>query len=1102
MNLLGSSQHSTNEGSYIFPASFAQQRLWFLDQLAPANAFYNLSGAIPLNVPVDAALFAECLNAIVRRHEALRTTFETGPDGEVVQVIKAHMSIPVPVIDLRHLPPKDRAGHARDAAIREAAQPFDLHEGPLIRAKVVTLDDKDHVLLLTLHHIISDGWSMGILWNELSTLYSVFQQKLPSPLKDLQIQYADYAVWQRKWMHGDVFRRQMAYWKLKLHLLPVLQLPTDHPRPAMLSYSGGAHKLKFPPHLVADLRRLSQNSGVTLFMTLLAAFQVLLQRYCGQDDIVVGTPVAGRNRRELEPLIAFFVNTVVMRSDLSGDPTFHEVLRRVRATTLEAYANQELPFEKLVEELQPERDLSSNPLFRVSFQLFSNPAGIAASNDDLRDIGIERSTSVFDLACNLVEGPQSLSGSFEFSTDLFDVPTIQQLARHFQTLLENIVRDPGAHLSNLEILQPSERDGLLHLLQGEKREPALTCRVHEAIQTHSEDQPDMIAITDGDRTCTYRALQTASNTLARRLQDNKVSRGDVVGVCLDRSIEMVAAMLACWKTGAAYLPIDSTYPRDRIEFMLRDAGASAVLSNSRFSERLDAVEIPVLPVDERYLPDGEALSCAVRPDDLAYVIYTSGSTGAPKGVEISHRNLENLASWHNATYHVTAQDRATQVAGTAYDACVWEIWPYLVAGASVNIASDHIRLQPAQLASWMADRVITLAFLPTPLASLFFDQQLPANLRLRVLMTGGEKLLHGPKYPVPFDVVNHYGPTEYTVVTTFGAVKAQLHGAEDGRASSSPPIGRPIFNTNVYVVDRDLRLAPPGVPGELCITGAGLARAYRGRPSLTAEHFVPDPFSTLPGARMYRTGDLVRYSGDGQVEFLGRRDSQVKIRGSRVEPGEVEAAILAHPAVRQVAVTSVHSSGPGEQTSLAAYVVRGESELPSASEMKHFLQQSLPDYMIPSLFFRVDALPMTPNGKIDRDTLPAPGSAEPLESPAITDGRDHLEELIADCWAELMGVDRVGVLQNFFSELGGHSLIATQLIARMRQLLHIDFPLQRIFEAPTVAEFASAIRQNAAEWATAQTVISVLLQLEHMTDQDVSLMLDAPPTLSLPRSQA
>ena len=1079
-----------NEDAYVFPASFAQGRLWFLDQLLPGNTIYNLGGTISLNVPIDPSLFARCLNEVVRRHEALRTTFDKSSSGEVLQVIKPDLTIPVPVLDLRRLPAEERHSQLRDVAILEVGQPFNLREGPLIRAQIITLGEAEHVLLITCHHIISDGWSMGVLWREMIALYSAFQQGLPSPLPELPIQYADYTEWQRKWLRGDTYERQLEYWTSRLSHLPVLQLPTDRPRPARLSYSGGSRNLAFPAKLVDDLRALSQSKGVTLFMTLLAAFQILLQRYSSQNDIVVGTPLAGRNRRELEPLIGFFVNTVVMRTDLSGDPTFDEVLHQVRLTTLEAFANQDLPFDKLVQELRPDRDLSSNPLFRVSFQLFSTPAGIGSMSNSIPEACFERSTSVFDLACNLVDSTDTVSGVLEFSTDLFDSQTIERMAIHFQTLLESIVENAAERISRLEIIPLSERHMLLQLSAGAKFDNGLAMPVYQAVRSIASDTPDAIAVTCEDANCTYRELEELSSKIAGLLQCRRVSQGSVVGICCDRTIDMVAAMLATWKAGAAYLPLDSATPPDRIEFMLRDAGAAAVLCETKFLDRLSGNVVPLIDVGTAHSRAAtyRAPSRALDPDDLAYVIYTSGSTGVPKGVEITHRSLCNLVLWHNATYDVSPGDRATQVAGAGFDACVWELWPYLAAGASIHIANDYVRLQVSKMARWMAEEVITLAFLPTPLAAAFLDQPLPEGLCLRVLMTGGEKLQRGPEHPVSFDIVNHYGPSECTVVTTCAKV-----APDDPQASYKvpPPIGRPIHNTRVYVLDAWQRLVPFGLPGELYIGGVGLARGYRNAPSLTAESFIPDEFSGVVGGRLYRTRDLVRFRLDGQLEFLGRVDSQVKIRGSRVELGEIEAAMLQHSAIRQAAVVQISSDDGADATTLASFIVGRADELPGTVELRRFLQRSLPEYMIPSKFFAVPALPLTRNGKLDREGLLLPGLAQPLREPEVEQGRDILEELLAEIWADLLGVEQVGIHQNFFVDLGGHSLLATQLVSRMRQTLRIDFPLQRIFEAPTISAFSATIRQNAAEWATAEAVISVLLQLEQMTEEEVSSMLDS-----------
>lgn len=1071
----------------VFPASFAQERLWFLDQLAPGNPFYNLHGSIPLRVHLDPAVFERCLNEVVARHETLRTTFSLTRDGQVVQVIRSELWLAVPAIRLDHLPPSARVAEAQNAALHEAQEPFDLRNGPLIRAKILILGEQEHVLLLTLHHIVGDGWSMGILWKELVLLYTAFSQNQPSPLGGLAIQYADYATWQRKWMQGEIHSRQLAYWQQKLAALPALKLPTDLPRPAVLSYQGASHPLRFEVRTLAVLRQLSRRRGVTLFMTLLAAFQVLLRRFAQQDDIVVGTPVAGRSRPELEPLVGFFVNTVVMRSDLSGDPSFAELLGRVRKTALEAYANQDLPFEKLVEAMQPRRSLGQNPLFQVSFQLFSTPAGIESGAEAVGEATAERATSVFDLACNLVEGAETLSGTLDYSTELFKPASIARLSTHFVALVERILADPDARLSEIDRL--SDPDRLIVLQRwNETRQPALISgRLPDVIAARATEAPDAIAVTDESGQYTYRELQRHAATVATRLVGAGVVRGGLVGVLLPRSIGLVAALLGVWKAGAAYLPLDPALPVERLLFMLQDAGADAVVALPPATKWLVNTGLPlVLLEQDEDVEEHGTKAIAVGTDDLAYVMYTSGSAGRPKGVEISHRGLENLVSWHLRTYGVGATDRATQVAGIAYDASAWELWPYLAAGASVHVASDLLRLSVTALAQWMVEKVITLSFLPTPLAQLFVEQRLPSQLSLRVLLTGGEKLHQGPTRPLPFEYANHYGPTEYTVVTTSAIVAAHAAVSEPSRASAHPPpIGRPIHNTQLYVLDSDLNPVPIGASGELYVAGVGLARGYRRRPALTAERFLPNPYSEVPGDRFYRTGDVVRYLPEGDLEYLGRGDQQVKVRGVRIELDEIEAALVGHPEVLQAAV----ALSPGsDQAScrVDAYLVKRDGSRLAAMDLRRYLQRFLPEAMVPSRFFAVPHLPLTPNGKTDRAALVAGALAEQLAPGDETAPRDALEEVLAEVWGEVLELDHVGVHQDFFADLGGHSLLATQLVSRLRELLALDVPLQQVFETPSVAAFAASLRADPAQALTVQAAVDALLAVEGMSDDDVA----------------
>jgi amino acid adenylation domain-containing protein len=1035
-----------------FPLSFAQQRLWFLSQLAPGNPFYNVPAALRLRGQLDVAALHSSLNAIVERHEVLRTTFQMS-EGQPSQLITPTLRLPFPLLELSTLAPEEREAAALRLANEEARHPFDLACGPLLRTSLLRLGEQDHVLLLTMHHIVCDGWSMGLFFRELSSLYTAFVDGHPSPLPPLPIQYADFAVWQRDWLQGEVLSNQLGYWRRQLADLTPLQLPTDRPHPPLPSFRGASHYFTLPEQLSAALRQLSRREGVTLFMTLLTAFQLLLHRYSGQDDIVVGAPIANRNRAEIEALIGFFVNTLVLRTNLAGNPTFRELLARVREVALEAYAHQDLPFEMLVEELQPERDLSRNPLFQVTFQLLNAPRGeLNMQNLQVTSLGLAARTAKFDIALGLWEDEQILAGRLEYSTDLFEAATIARLVGHFSRLLEGIVAAPDARLADLPLLSTAERQQLLLDWNATSAPYPHETPLHQLIEAQVARTPDALAVAAEQGQLSYAELNRRANGLAHHLQQLGVRPDTLVGLYMERSLAMVVALLAILKAGGAYVPLDPTSPAERLHYMLADAGLSLVISQPELAERLPASGLQVL-----YLrPDGRGAGAereenpvsAVRARHLAYVIYTSGSTGRPKGVMIEHDGLINLLDWHQFNYHVTNADRATQLASPAFDASAWEIWPYLVAGASIHIPDDQTRVSPLELLDWLANKKITIAFLPTPLAAAILDLVWPPAMALRVLLTGGEKLLQGPKKKLSAHLFNHYGPTESTVVATWAPVALQT------KPGPPPPIGRPIANTEVYVLDRYMQPVPIGVPGELHIGGVGLARGYLNRPQLTAEKFIPNPFSTSPDARLYKTGDLVRYLPDGDLEFLGRLDQQVKIRGLRVELGEIEAVLAEHPAVREAAV--VARENPPSNIQLCAYVVP-DPEYKDGEDLRHFLQEKLPAYMIPSSFVSLEALPITPNGKLDRPALSALDNAQSVLVQHYVAPRTTLEETLAGIWAEVFQVEQIGINDNFFTELGGHSLLGTQLLSRVRSTLKVEVPLRSLFEAPTVSSFARVV---------------------------------------------
>jgi len=919
----------------LLPLSFAQQRLWFLDKLIPNNAFYNVPSALRVIGSLNLEALEQTFAEIVRRHEALRTTFVM-LERQAVQVISPTLTIPISVVDLQSLPDAKRETQALYLMTEEAQRPFNLATGPLLRVTVLRLQETEHILLLNLHHIVSDGWSIGILIRELATLYEAISSASPPSLPALPIQYADFAYWQRQWLQQagkdgcTPLQTQLNYWRQQLDEISFLNLPTDRMRSAHQTYRGSTQFLQISESLSEALEALSQREGVTLFMTLLAAFQILLCRYTQQEDITVGTPIANRNRSEIEPLIGFFVNSLVLRTNLSGNPTFLEVLSRVREVALGAYAHQDLPFEKLVEELHPERNLSQNPLFQVVFALQNAPMaalelpGLTLSPLQFVDTGATR----FDLEFHLWERSKSntlgantegISGFVVYSTDLFEQTTIQRMLGHFQTLLVNIVANPQTKIADLEILTAAERQQLLVEWNNTQLDYSRELCIQQLFETQVEQTPDAIALVFETEQITYKELNKRSNQLAYHLQKNGVIPEALVGFCVDRSIEMVVGMLGILKAGGAYVPLNPHYPTERLRCLIEDTKMPVVLTSQQWLSCLGQHHSKVICLDNWDITQEIEVNpiCKITTDNLAYVIYTSGTTGKPKGVEIEHKSLLNLIFWHQQTFAVSPFDRVTQIAGVAFDACTWEIFPYLTKGASIYFPNEEIKGSPELLRDWLVLNAITISFLPTPLAetALLLDW---SNTALRLLLIGGDKLHQYPLADCPFQVVNNYGPTENTVVTTSGTLS--INAVEkDNSTGIAPTIGRPINNTQVYILDKYLQPVPIGVVGELYIAGDGLARGYLNSPELTAQQFIDNPFSNQQNARLYKTGDVVRYQLDGNIEFLGRLDQQVKIRGYRIELGEIESLLTQHPSVQQTVVIT-HEDRLGEKR-LVAYVV-------------------------------------------------------------------------------------------------------------------------------------------------------------------------------------
>ncbi len=912
-------------GTGAYPMSFAQQRLWFLDQLSPGNPFYNVQVSIRHRGSLDLEVLERAFDAVVERHASLRTVFDL-IDGTPMQLVQPEGKIPFEAVDLRRLPPAAREREAVRIGLEERSRPYDLARGPLGRIKVLRLADRDQVLLLGLHHIVADGWSMGVLAAVLGVLYVGFVGGGGVGLPGLAVQYADFAVWQRGWLWGARWAGPWGYGGGVLAGLPVLALPLDRPRPAVQLHRGAGFGFGLPGWLVGGLAGLARSCGATLFMVLLAGWAVVLGRWAGQEEVVVGAPIAGRNRAELEGLIGFFVNTLVLRVGLGGDPGFVELVGRVREVALGAYAHADVPFEKLVEELAPGRDLSRNPLFQVTFQLFESPS--APDAVQVRP-GLELpvTSSLFDLRLDLSPLGEGLAGRVEFDTDLFERRSVEWLLERYRWVLEQVVAEPGRRLSGLSLLPV----GQARLLAGwNATEAALPAGcVHGWVEGRARLAPDALAVADGEGEWTYRELNGLANRLARRLRALGVAEGEVAAVCLPRGRAFVAAVLAVLKAGGAYLPLDAGYPAARLAQVLADARPRVLVTDPVLVAGLP------LPAGAELLcvppwPEGEESDLGLSLDGsaAAYVIYTSGSTGAPKGVLVEHGGVLNLVGWHTRAYGIGAGDRGSQLASVGFDAAVWELWPYLCAGASVHVCDDATRADGELLLAWLAEAGVTVAFLPTPLAETVLSRPWPARARLRYLLTGGDTLRRYANPAHPYTLVNHYGPTEATVVTSAGVVAAE---PDPGRL---PGIGAPIANTVCYVVDQAGRLCGPGCPGELWIGGAGVARGYRNDPDLTAERFLANPFAATP-PRLYKSGDLVRWQPDGTLGFLGRADEQVKIRGYRIEPREIETLLTQHPQVNQALVTS--KPDPTNTPQLTAYITtKGDRAEDREAQVEHW----------------------------------------------------------------------------------------------------------------------------------------------------------------------
>ncbi|HEX8241937.1 MAG TPA: amino acid adenylation domain-containing protein, partial [Longimicrobium sp.] len=1030
------------------PLSFAQQRFWFVERMGAAGAAYNIPLILTLRGALDVDALRAALDGLVARHESLRTTFRgqgTGDRGQQagpVQVVAPHVSADLHLHDLTGFA-GDGEAEAERIARAEAGTAFDLARGPLMRAELLRVSADEHRLLLTFHHIVCDAWSLTVVFRELGELYAAARDGRAPHLPPLPVQYADYAVWQRERLVGDALARELAYWRARLEGAAVLQLPTDRPRPPVQSFRGAMVPFRLDAAATARVGELARREGATSFMVLLAAFNVLLSRWTGTEDVVVGSPVAGRVPEETEPLIGVFVNTLALRTDLRGEPTFRDVLARVREGTLDAYAHQEVPFERLVEELKVGRSLDRHPLFQVIFSMHAG--GYGAPNLPGISVDVEEGdaeTAKVDLVLGMIEESGGIEGVFQYASDLFDEATIQRMASHLATLLDAALTDPAQPIAALPLMM-AEEAARLESFHGAVASHPRHLTLPALFEAQAARTPEAAAVRWNGAATSYEELNAAANRIAHRLRALGVGPEVRVAVCMERTPELIAALLAVHKAGGGYVPIDPNYPAERIAYMLADSGAPVLLTHARIAERLPSHDAATVHVDADWpqiaRESAENPDVAVDPRNLAYAIYTSGSTGRPKGVQIEHRSAVTLVHWLRE--HISDEERRAVLASTSisFDVSIAEIFGTLCWGGTLVLVRDALALPDA------GDEVVLASMAPSAAAELLRMRAIPPSVR--VLNLGGEALpnaLAQGLYALGTveRVGNFYGPTEDTTYSTWSIVE---------RGADRVYVGRPVANTRAYVLDRHLRRVPLGVPGELYLAGDGLARGYHRRPALTAERFIPDPFSNEPGGRMYRVGDLVRWRPDGQLEYLGRLDHQVKIRGHRVETGEIEAVLAEHPRVRESAVIAREDT-PGDAR-LVAYVVAAEAASPPApAELREHLKARLPEYMVPAAWVAMDALPLNPNGKVDRLRLPAPGERERAQA-AEAAPRSAMEQAIAAVWQEVLGLGHVGVDENFF-EIGGHSLLLARLQERLNEELGASLTFVDLFQFSTVAALA------------------------------------------------
>lgn len=1044
----GSSTIPRRRGCGPVPLSLEQQRLWFFHQLEPQSALYTMPIATRLRGVLHPHVLQEAMNLVVARHEALRTRFV---GQEPAQTIDAPSTVPMVSIDLRECPAAQRESEARRLLELEAKRPFDLRRDLMMRAALVRMDEQEWIFLVLMHHVASDDWSWRVFCGEVAVIYEAILSGRKPELPEPAIQYADFSVWQQEWLRGGALEKHLAYWRKQLDSAPpVLELHTDHPRPASQAFRGACEWLRLSPALCEKLSTWSQRDGLTPFMILLAGFQTLLHRYTGQEDIVVGSPVAGRTRACLEKVIGLFVNMLVLRTKLEGNPSFSELLRRTQTTVLEALAQQDLPFEKLVQELQPQRSASYSPLIQVMFALQDELSdNLSLPGMSTVPFPLETGTAKFDLTFTLVKSGSRLDCCAEYNSDLFEAETVRRMLGHYETILESAFAHPQRSLSDLPLLRAEERE---QLIIGWNRTAADFPRekcVHELFAAQAAATPESVAVVCGKQSLTYRELNRCANQLAHHLVRFGVRVESLVAISMERSLEMMIALLAALKVGAAYVPLDPSYPAERLRFMLNDSKASMLLTRSNERRQMDDLQSDVCTV---FVDTGwpqisqerdDELRTQVHPENLAYVIYTSGSTGWPKGVQIPHRAVVNFLHSMRREPGLTETDVLLSVTSMSFDIAGLELFLPLTAGARVVLATREEVFDAAKIKALLRDSSITVMQATPSFWQFLVESGWSGGHQLKILCGGealspalAEKLLQRGS-----EVWNLYGPTETTIWSTLTKLAP---------GTETVSIGRPIANTQIYVLDSRFQPVPIGVPGELYIGGDGVARGYLNQPDLTAEKFVPNPFSTA-ASRLYKTGDIARYRPDGNIECLGRNDFQVKLRGQRIDLGEIESALRRHPDVRD-AVVSLSDDRSG-QKHLIGYLLAAAASVPQTASLQQFLKSKLPDYMVPGVFVVLDKFPLTPNGKINRKALPAPADTT---KKTFTPPRTATEEALAQIWASLLQLPRVGVHDNFF-EIGGHSLLAMQFMARVRNAFQTELSLRDVLGAPTVAELAGVV---------------------------------------------